>query len=67
MLQGKGRKAVKKVDENTVGLPPREEKEGNRALRHDVQMPLENTPLSTIVYVLGGAILIYLTYAFAFS
>jgi len=67
MLQGKGRQAVHKVDQDTVGLPPREEKEGHRALRHDVGAPLGNTSLSTVLYALGGAVITYLIYAFAFQ
>lgn len=63
MLGAKGRKAVNKIDENTSdSLPP--PRDTNKALRHDVNMPLEDTSLSTVVYILGGGIILYLVYTF---
>lgn len=63
MIKGKGRKAVNKIDQNQADLPPsREEKHGHQALRHDVELPYEDTALSTVAYTIGIGLVLYLAY-----
>lgn len=66
MLRGKGRTLVDKVDQNDPSVEVPEGRNQDKALRHDVNMPLEDTSLSTVVYVIGGGVLLYLIYVFAF-
>lgn len=53
-------KVANKVDDkSSKELPPPRQ---GKAVRHDVDLPLENTSLSTVVYWVAGGVLLYLAY-----
>lgn len=53
-------KVSKKIDEKSdVELP---EARKGKVVRHDIQLPLQNTPLSTVIYGIAAALVLYLAY-----
>lgn len=53
-------KVSKKIDEQSDAQLPEPRK--GKVVRHDIQLPLQNTSLATVIYWIAGALLLYLSY-----